>query len=267
MNPSLPEPESLADFLAWKPPHIRETISNGLLVPEGKMIIFGPKKSWKSMLVSLDMAFKLSTGLPWVGFGTRQCKVLVVQEEIPLAAFRERVETYANGHNLIGKDLPVWFNNDPVKLGRSAAHGYNNLLTLLKKIQPDVLILDPLYKVIWGNLVDTEDMSSFTDAVDRLIQDMDGQLAVVIVHHKGKAQFTNEGAVIERGSEAGLGSSIFNNWYDTGLMVSPVDEDTIQINFEDLRLSPVAIKPKVMEVDRATLTFKEKHGKLEGGLL
>ena len=252
-------------LLEWEPPKYNWIIEGGLLIPGSRMAVIGPKKSWKSMLVSIDLAFKLGVGYSWLGFNTRKCKVLVVQEEIPLAAFRDRVNTYVLGHNVMPEG--VYFNNDVLKLGRSAAHGYNNLLSMLKKLQPDVLILDPLYKVIWGNLVDTEDMSSFTDAIDRLIQDMNGQLAVVIVHHKGKAQFTNEGAVIERGSEAGLGSSIFNNWYDTGLMISPVSEDIIQIRFEDLRLSPVAIKPKIMEVDRATLTFKEQTQKLQGGLL
>lgn len=252
-------------LLEWEPPKYNWIIEGGLLIPGSRMAVIGPKKSWKSMLVSIDLAFKLGVGHPWLGFGTRKCKVLVVQEEIPLVAFRDRVNTYVLGHNVMPEG--VWFNNDVLKLGRSAAHGYNNLLTLLKKLQPDVLILDPLYKVIYGNLVDTEDMVSFTDVIDRLIKEMGEQLAVVIVHHKGKAQFTNEGAVIERGSEAGLGSSIFNNWYDTGLMVHPVSEDIVQINFEDLRLSPVAIKPKMMEVDRATLTFREQHGQIEGGKL
>ena len=252
-------------LLEWEPPKYNWIIDGGLLIPGSRMAVIGPKKSWKSMLVSIDLAFKLGVGYPWLGFNTRSCKVLVVQEEIPLGAFQDRVKTYVLGHNTMPEG--VYFNNDKLKLGRSAAHGYNNLLSMLKKLEPDVLILDPLYKVIWGNLVDTEDMSSFTDAVDSLIADMGGNLAVVIVHHKGKAQFTNEGAVIERGSEAGLGSSIFNNWYDTGLMVHPISEDMVQINFEDLRLSPVAIRPKIMEVERATLTFREKHGDLEGGKL
>lgn len=260
---------SQKDLLTYVPPKQHWIIDGGLLLPGARMGVMGPKKSWKSMLVSVDLAHKLSDGLPWLGFNTVKSNVMVVQEEIPLVPFRDRVVGYVAGHNLSGDSDSLIFNNDPIKLGRMASNSYNNLLGLLKLYCIDVLILDPLYKIVWGNLVDTEDMVGFTDCVDRLIADMGSTLAVVIIHHVGKAQYTNEGQVIDRGSEAALGSSIFNNWYDTGILVNRIADDTLTVRFEDLRLAPNMIRPKRLHYDESTITFTEEKEPsiLTGGLL
>jgi len=92
-------PESLSDFLAWKPPVVQQLISNGILIPQGKIILFGPYKSWKSM-TAIDLAFKLSSGQPWLGFNTHMSTVLVIQLEIPKAAYQQRVIKYTFGNKL-----------------------------------------------------------------------------------------------------------------------------------------------------------------------
>ena len=93
------EPESLQEFIAWKPPYIRQVISHGILVPQGRMELFGPKKSWKSM-AAIDLGFRLSTGTPWLGFNTVKSTVLLIQLEIPKFAYQERVIKYATGNKL-----------------------------------------------------------------------------------------------------------------------------------------------------------------------
>lgn len=260
---------SQKELIAYTPPKQHWIIEGGLLLPGARMGVMGPKKSWKSMLVSVDLAHKLSNGHSWLGFNTTKSNVMVVQEEIPLVPFRDRVTGYVAGHNLPGDSDNLIFNNDPIKLGRMASNSYNNLLQLIKLFCIDVLILDPLYKIVWGNLVDTEDMVGFTDCVDRLISDSGNSLAVIIIHHVGKAQYTSDGDVIDRGSEASLGSSIFNNWYDTGIMVNRITDETLTVRFPDLRLAPNMIKPKTLHYDEKTISFSETSNgtKLEGGLL
>lgn len=256
---------SQRELMAYNPPKQEWIIDQGLLLPGTRMAVMGPQKSWKSMLVSIDLAHKLASGTPWIGFSTRASSTLVVQVEIPLIAFRDRVTAYTVGHTLLPEQL--YFNNDMIKLGRASSNSFNNLLSLMKKLGTEVLILDPLYKVIWGNPVETEDMIGFTDCVDRLIYETGGFLSVVIVHHTGKPQFASDGSVISRGSRAALGSSIFNNWYDTGIVLNPVGEDRIRVEFEDLRLAPNIIRPKMLYVDRHSLTFREEAGQLETGLM
>lgn len=241
---------------------------DGLLIPGSRMGVFGPKKSWKSMFVSIDMALKLGTGRSWAGFKTKMQRVMVIQEEIPLVAFKLRVDKYLQGHKM---DAPVTvsFNNDALKLGRGATFGYNELKSLIKTHQPGILVIDPLYKVMAGDISNSTDMTSFIDIIDKLIEDSKYELAVVIIHHMGKTQFTDSGEAIDRGAQAALGSSIFNNWYDTGVEIVPTHTDEITVKFDDLRLSPIQIHPKRFHVDRNTLTFKDKsdEGKLGFGLL
>lgn len=241
---------------------------DGLLIPGSKMGVFGPKKSWKSMFVSIDMALKLGMGRQWAGFETQMRRVLVIQEEIPLIAFKTRVDVYCRGHG-IEPPPTVYFNNDAVKLGRAMTFGYNEVKGLLKKYQPGILVIDPLYKVMNGDISNSTDMTAFIDVIDKLIEDSKYTLAVVIIHHMGKTQFTDSGEAIDRGAQAALGSSIFNNWYDTGVEIVPLEDDTIKVKFDDLRLSPIQIHPKTFKVDRSTLTFrnKEDDGILKFGLL
>ena len=256
---------SLNELEAWRPPHYKWLISDGLLIPGSRMVVYGPKKSWKSMLISIDLAFKLASGARWLDFNTRQSSVLVLQFEIPMSAFKERVMKYVEHQGLRPENL--WFWHEKIEIGRGGEHSFNYLLEQIHKHKPDILIIDPLYKMIRGDISNNYDMKCFTDSIDKLLEQTP-QLAIIIVHHKTKGQYDAFGEPIDRGSEASLGGITLNNWYDTGIGISLRGEDKIHMSFDDMRLAPDFLKPIDINVDRETLTFNiEQRNTLEVGLL
>ncbi len=256
MNPSLPEPESLADFLAWKPPHIRETISNGLLVPEGKMIIFGPKKSWKSM-TAIDLAFCLSTGTPWLGFKTTLSTVLIIQLEIPKFSYQERVQKYSIGNKLAPMTNLFLVTIRNLKLDKG--WGESLLDKWIVQYHPQVVIIDPAYKVISGRLTDEYDVRQFTDRIDHLAELH--HCAFVVIHHEGKDMII-DGTRYDRGADAAFGSAAFGWWVDTSIEVRAISEgsNVIDMRFPLVRLGTDNVDPIRVEINRENLVFTNKGG-------
>jgi len=66
------------------------------------------------------------------------------------------------------------------------------------------LVVDALYKVVSGHLVDEYDMRQFVDQMDILIKQFG--IAIIIVHHPRKQQLY-EGQIIDMGGEDSLGPS------------------------------------------------------------
>lgn len=244
-------PESLAEFLSWKPPYIKEIIGNRLLIPQGKMIIFGPKKSWKSM-TSIDLAFKLATGHRWLGFRTTQCRVLAIQLEIAKFAYQERVTKYAMGNKLSPLDNLFFMSTRNLKLDKP--WGVELLKQWITYTRAEVVIVDPAYKVISGRLTDEWDVRQFTDRMDEVAEVMN--VAIVIVNHEGKFWLV-DGEKYDRGADAQFGSDVFGWWCDSSIELKAEYEGSnkVHVRFPLLRLSPDDIKPIDMVIDRSNLVF------------
>ena len=171
------KPESLGDFLAWRPPFITQLIGNGILIPQGKIILFGPYKSWKSMtaidlafklsnakaqvmidafqdflhsVTAIDLAFKLSSGKPWLGFKTTLSTVLVIQLEIPKTEYQKRVNKYCFGNKLSPLNNLFFVTIRNLKLDKG--WGVEMLNQWITETKAQVVIIDPIYKVVSGHL-------------------------------------------------------------------------------------------------------------------
>ncbi|KKN53796.1 hypothetical protein LCGC14_0598890 [marine sediment metagenome] len=250
------KPESLDDFLAWRPPHITELIGSGLLIPQGKIILFGPYKSWKSM-TAIDLAFKLSSGKPWLGFKTTLSTVLIVQLEIPKAAYQKRVIKYCFGNKLspLGNLFLVTTRN--LKLDK--AWGAALLKQWIAETQAQVVIIDPIFKIMSGRLTDEYDVRQFTDRVDEIIEEL--RVSFVLIHHEGK-DWIIEGERYDRGADAAFGSAVFGWWCDSSIELRTISEGSniVDISFPLLRLAEDSIKPIRVEINRSNLVFTNKGG-------
>ena len=51
-----------AELIAWTPPHQSFIIDNNILVSQGTMMVYGKEETWKSMMIGLDMSFKIANG-------------------------------------------------------------------------------------------------------------------------------------------------------------------------------------------------------------
>jgi len=242
------EPQSLDQILSQPPNHPRALVSSGLLYEQTKMIVYGRYKSFKSML-GLDLAFSLACGEDWLGFPTSNpgVSVFYLQLEISYQLFRARLSKtwdHRRMHMTIAKPLNFWTQHW-LKLDQPA--GINLLDAYLKKYQPDVLIIDPLYKVVSGNLLTVLDMQKVVDALDTLI----GRhgISVIVISHTRKGIMD----MGEWGSDDLIGSFIFSAWADTVLKVERRGGERLSIKFDVVRHTEVELEPKEVMFNRDTL--------------
>lgn len=247
------KPESLQQFLSWKAPYIRQLIGSGLLIPQGKAIIFGPYKSWKSM-TTIDLGFKLASGKPWLGFPTVPSTVLVIQLEIPKAAYQDRVRKYAMGNHLNPANL-YFVTVRNLKLDKG--WGIAMLDAWINSTNAQVVIVDPTYKVISGRLTDEYDVRQFTDRMDEIIERH--KVSIVLVHHEGK-EWIIDGERYDRGADAAFGSAVFGWWCDSSMELRPEFEGSniVEYSFPLLRLAQDDIPSFKVIINREDLTFHKQ---------
>ena len=256
------EPQELGDFLRWKPDFPEAVIGNGLLYAESKMIIYGRYKSFKSMLAKYT-ALAIADGHPWLGVPTSDngVSVLYLQSEIPHALLLRRVEKmWAFWNSTYGEvfDRPrakqrIHFWTEPY-LKLDSKEGLAHVHRHLSNLKPRVLIIDPVYKVMSGNILDPNSVRALLDTIDQLIGTH--HISVVMIHHPRKSGLEED---MEWGSDDMLGSVLFSAWADT--IVKMVrkggrdNRDSLTIGFDIVRHAEDIIEPKEVIFDRATLGF------------
>jgi len=205
--------ENVEELIAWNPPSQKEIISDGILLPETCMIIFGSAKSWKSNL-ALHTAYCIATGSSWFGFHTTKSAVFKYQVEIPKALERKRVMKYLDGNrpkSMLFKTAP--YSKIDTGYGRGSLE---KDILLAKERCPGthlVLILDPVYLLISGHISDDYDIKRLLDNLNEV--KAKHSLSLILIHHSHKTRVDSSGQIIDLGSEEIMGSSYFNNWADT----------------------------------------------------
>lgn len=217
--------EDIVQLERWQPEYKGEPpISDGILEPGAAVLIFGPAKSWKSM-GTLHTAFSIAAGTPWFGFKTSPCVVIILQAELPKALFRKReikfrknfpvTKDMTDGNN----PLPNLFfeTNRNCKLNTTYGKDVLNSTILEAKARfPNrhiVVILDPIYLLMSGNISDESDVRAMLDNLGEL-RDRHN-LSFVIIHHSHKTRVTESGEIVDTGADELHGSGAFNWWCDT----------------------------------------------------
>ncbi|KKN81748.1 hypothetical protein LCGC14_0316600 [marine sediment metagenome] len=224
-------------LLAWKAPARRYIISNGILIPESRCIIFGEPETYKSML-TIDIAFRIANGLPWLGFKTIATPVYILQCEIAQSALQARIQKYMIGNRISSEDVWLWTNND-ITLDRGP--GLSELAMELNESNPGVLILDPAYSLISGNATQTYDVDLLLKRINTLINTY--RLAVILIHHSKKPEHV-EGVTYHYGAHD-MNGPTYHKWCDTAIELRKIDDGgNIMMSFEKLRNNEEGTKPK-----------------------
>lgn len=261
---------TVGQLIDWQPPNVEPLVGTDIeriIMPGSRTLAFGAKKSFKSMLVSLNMAYCLATGTRWLGkFPCKQSTVLVIQVEIPQWALRERIMSYSNAHGGIRPSNLIY---ETARLKLARPYDWKHIKNLVEHHNADVLMLDPMYKLMIGDINSNEQVAFFTDQIDRLQSEVNVDLAIVLIHHMGKKQFDYMGRVINRGTEATLGGSVLLDWYDSAMAVSRDEEDKSQVmlSFEDMRLAKEEIPGLKLRYLKDSIDFVPEQEELQGGLL
>ncbi len=229
--------DSIQQLISWQPKEQHATISDGILLPETRLMIFGQAKAWKSML-ALHTAFTLANGSNWFGFRTAKTATFKYQVELPKAIDRDRVIKYAKGADSYPPNVFFKTPQDRVKLDTSwGIASFNKDIEEVKSRSPNqqlVVVLDPVYKLIAGHISDEYDVKKFQDNIDES-KDKYGY-SVIIIHHSRLTRVDASGSVVDLGAEEVMGSSYWNNWCDTMLRVKLLNPhsgaDLVEVSFE-----------------------------------
>ena len=150
------------------------------------------------------------------------------------------------GRTKLTRHAKMWIWTEP-SLKLDMEIGFTKLDDMLTKYKPKVLIIDPVYKVVSGDLLSTQHIQKFVDWVDILVDRH--QLSVILVHH------TRKGAYEEWGSDDMLGSVIFSAWADTIMKVERRHNTEIVVRFDVVRHATEELPPRIYDVDLNTLSF------------
>lgn len=207
---------SVVNLSAYKDniPQPPQELIAGVLRKSHKMILTGPSKAGKSFL-AMEGAIAVAEGTSWLGFQCRKGRVLYVNLEI-------------DGNSCIGRFYRIYKalgiepeNADNIDIWnlRGKAKPLDKLLPdLLEQVKAgnyDLVIVDPIYKVLTGDENSASDMSYFNNQFDKICDETGS--AVVYCHHhsKGKKGSTN---LIDRSS----GSGVFARDPDAILDITPL---------------------------------------------
>lgn len=195
----LPDTINLEDV--WNDmPELADEQIQGILRKGHKMLIAGPSKAGKTFL-EIELAIAVAEGLEWCGRKCQQGKVFFVNLEVDQASFLHRLREVYEAMGL----EPANIKNIEILNLRGHSKPLDKLVPILvrrvKKSACDMVIIDPIYKVITGDENSAEQMAKFCNQFDRICNETGA--SIVYCHHHSKGNQSNKKAM-DRASGSGV---------------------------------------------------------------
>uniref|UniRef100_A0A6M3JH62 Putative ATPase domain containing protein n=1 Tax=viral metagenome TaxID=1070528 RepID=A0A6M3JH62_9ZZZZ len=250
------------ELIQWTPPLNPYIIGSDILLQQGTLMVYGREETWKSMLIGLDMAFKIATGQPWFGYNTIASPIYIFQTEIPQAPLRKRMIKYMSGNKTTSNQ--IWYSSE-LYMKLDKGWGYAELEKEIIRTQPKVLIIDPIFSSMSGKLVDDYDVGLFLDRMDMLRSKY--KLAIIMIHHTRIAEH-NEGQAFHYGADEIFGSSRWPRWMDSIIFVDKISDDEstglvhLDLTFEKTRHTEAKLPQLHIVARRSDLVFSVNGNKL-----
>jgi len=168
----------------------------GWLPQQGKALLYAPAKSGKSFL-SQQLARCVGCGEPFLGVPTTTGKVLYTQYELGEEVLQRRLRSTRKSYDNV-------YVGTTFSLKLDDKHGQDTFERALCAIQPNLVIIDPLYKALRGDENEAHDLMLVLDFLDSMIDTY--KCSFFIIHHTGKDP-----------SRGGRGSSVLEGWVDASL--------------------------------------------------
>lgn len=169
--------------LILNPPPLSPEIIYGLLRKGHKFLLSGASKSGKSYAL-IELAIAFSQGTEWFGFKCEKAKVCYINLEIDRPSAIDRFAIITDALKIERRIV----NNIKLINLRGKAKPLNELVPELVKdlrdSQIDVIIIDPIYKVITGDENNATEMAQFCNQFDILCDKL--HTTVIYAHHHSK---------------------------------------------------------------------------------
>ena len=195
----LPRIISSAEFLA-NPPKLPEEVIQGVVRQGHKMMISGASKSGKSFLL-IELTIALAEGAKWLGFQCRRSRVLYINLEIDPKSLLNRFFVIYEALGIkpqYYKDIVIWnLRGEAQPLDQLAP----DLIRIASNLGVDVIILDPIYKVMMGDENNATDMAQFTNVFDKICYETGCTFVYSHHHSKGSQGFKK---AMDRASGSGV---------------------------------------------------------------
>ena len=201
--------DNLPDFENWEVvhdsmPELAPVIIADLLRRGHKLLVSGASKAGKSFLL-LELAMAVAHGKMWLGWSCAQGKVLYVNLELDRASCFNRIKMIEDAMGLSGerhvsnrKNIEVWNLRGSAEPMHILAP---KLIRRAKKKNFDMIIIDPIYKVITGAENEAGDMAVFCNQFDKVAHQLGA--SVVYCHHHSKGDQGQKRSV-DRASGSGV---------------------------------------------------------------
>ena len=211
------------------------------LPKHGKMEVYAPPKSGKSFF-AVQLAQSIGAGKMFLGMPTTQGRVLYIQSELGLSVLQDRMKS-------TGQDYDNVYVGTSFSLKLDTDHGQKRIEEIMKVVLPDVVIFDPLYKMLTGDENAATDMRTITDYIDDVLIEA-FKASVVIIHHPGKD--------VSRG---GRGSSLIDDWVDSLIEMrrtsKPSEPLTSKLTPKLLRHATAGLEPIELVLQGGEFTIGE----------
>ena len=225
------------EFVSW--------MGDRLLVPGGRMLLYGSPATYKSFAVQW-LLYCLATGTDWYGQTVHYPgNTLYVEVEIGDYMFQERTLSI---HEEFGPAEGAYYSTDySVKLANQA--DADEIIKQVKAHDIKMVFMDPVNLIMRGSERNDEHVANFLGLCN-YISGITG-CAIGCVHHSRKGQYTATGR-IDAGPEEASGVKNFWSWADTmiRLVKVPGMPDTVKLSYEKHRHTRGSIPFTYLELNQ-----------------
>jgi RecA-family ATPase len=206
----------------WKAkPKLREPVIDGLLRRGETMNLIASTKIGKSFLAG-NLAFAAAAGKQWIGFGTRRCNVLLIDNELHMETISSRLD--AIGSALNANKYADRISTLSLRGMCTDIFGLERYLLQADRGEFGLVIIDALYRFIpqGSSENDNAQMTLLYNKLDFYADLCD--CAFVVVHHSSKGGQSDKSV-----TDTGSGAGAISRAADSHLIIRPHEQDGLAV--------------------------------------
>lgn len=200
-RPSRPSAKKISEITDDNLPPLRPAIIDGILRASSIMLLSGPSKLGKTFSL-IELGLALASGRKWLGHSCRQSTVLFVDMEVSEDESSHRIQAVKDKLRIPSESISDRF----IYLNcRGYDLSLDDITDLVKaeynKNPFDVVILDPIYKLLTGDENSAGDVRAVFSKLDTICRDC--SCSLVFSHHHSKGSQGGKSAM-DRNSGSGV---------------------------------------------------------------
>ena len=245
-----------AELLAL-PKDLNRPLIDGLIWERDNIFLVGRAKIGKSIFAQ-QIAFSISSGEPFLSqYKTNKGCCLYLQAEGKLSETRDRILNMLEGVSWDASNFNLVFYPG---LALNTSNGIRELKRLIdNKVAegmpiPKLIILDPLYMWMAGDLSNQAAASTMCQNMRVLTSHYD--CALMVIHHEHKLRRNDKGDLIKEGDESIFGSFVWQAFPDHILIFSRLVGNYRELSCTTQRSAKVIKKLELSMLDPTPLMFE-----------